>query len=160
MTVLQVYRDDGPFARWIARKLVRVASPGLATHPLAWLLPPLLRLLEYGTLIALTVLTARDALPFCFAFLAVQACHQYDTLYRLRHQGSPPASWVRAVGGGWEGRILVACVLALTGALGPGLLAGAIALGLVYAAESATSWTGFAGRPVEHPIEQPGEILE
>ena len=46
MTVLQVYRDDGPLAGWIVRR--RAGSP--VAHPLAWLGPPLVRLAEYGGL--------------------------------------------------------------------------------------------------------------
>ena len=65
-------------------------------------------------------------MPLCFALLAVLAFHHYDTVYRLRHQRLAPPAWLRAAGGGWEGRVLVACVLALAGVLGPGLLVAAV----------------------------------
>jgi hypothetical protein len=51
---------------------------------------------------------------------------------------------VRAVGGGWEGRLLAACVLALAGVLGPGLLVAAPALGAVFVTETVVSWARFA----------------
>jgi Family of unknown function (DUF5941) len=146
VTGLQIYRDDGPLLEWIAEKIPPRAKP----HPLAWLMPPLVRTLEYGLLITLTAFSDADAMPFCFALLCVLAFHHYDVVYRLRHQRLAPPPWVGAIGGGWEGRLLVAGVLALAGVLGPGLLVAAIALGLVYATESTLSWVRFgsAGRQV------------
>jgi hypothetical protein len=111
---------------------------------LAWLVPPLLRVLEYAFLIRLTLLADRDAMPLCFALLGVLAFHHYDTVYRLRHQKLAPPAWLRAAGGGWEGRVLAACVLALAGVLGPGLLVAAIALGVLYLTETVVSWVRYA----------------
>jgi hypothetical protein len=111
---------------------------------LAWLVPPLLRVLEYAFLIRLTVVADRDAMPLCFALLAALAFHHYDTVYRLRHQRLAPPAWLRAAGGGWEGRVLVACILALAGVLGPGLLVAAIALGALYLTETVVSWVRYA----------------
>lgn len=149
MSTLQAYRDDGPLARWIASKVERPGSPP-AGPPLAWLVPPLVRALEYGTLIALTAIVEPEALPACFAFLGVLAFRHYDTVYRLRHQRVAPPSWVQAVGGGWELRLAVAGLLALTGVLGPGLIAAALVLAPVYLTESAVSWIWFGQerRPV------------
>jgi hypothetical protein len=144
MTALQIYRDDGPLAAWIVGKVVPEASPGAVTHPLAWLAPPLLRVLDYGALIALTAAADADALPLCFAFLGVLAFHHYDMVYRLRHQRQTPSSWIRAVGGGWDGRLLVASALALGGGLRVGLLVAAVGLALVYVTESFLSWVRFA----------------
>lgn len=143
MTALQIYRDDGPLATWIAG---RRAASRLA-HPLAWLGPPLVRLAEFGALLALTTLSDPGAMPFCFAFLGVLALHHHDTVYRLRAYGVAPPAWVRWVGGGWDGRLAAAIVLALAGVLGPALLAATIVLGLVYAAESASAWRRLAGAP-------------
>lgn len=143
MTALQVYRDDGPLAAWILERLVSGGPRAGAAHPLEWLVPPILRVLEYGGLVALTAAVDRDALFLCFAFLGVLAFHHYDTVYRMRHQRVPPPAWVSAVGGGWEGRLLVAAVLALVGGLRFGLFAATVALALVYATESSTSWLRF-----------------
>lgn len=142
MSTLEAYRDDGP--------LVRLLTPRLAGEPRTrprrtdWLVPPFLRVVEYGLLIALTALAAPDALPVCYALLCVLAFHQYDIVYRLRHQRRIPPPWLQAVGGGWDGRLLVAAILALAGVLGWGLLAGTIALAVVYVAESVASWIRFA----------------
>lgn len=155
MTTLQAYRDDGPLADWVAGMLGPAGSHRADGHSLAWVVPPLLRALEYGFLIALTGLAEPDALPFCVAFLGVLAFHHYDTVYRLRHQRLVPPPWLRAIGGGWEGRMLIACVLALAGVLGLGLLATAVALAAVYVTESTVSWVRFgrAEGPALHEDE-------
>jgi hypothetical protein len=137
MSALEAFRDDGPLASGL-----HLAPSGR----LAWLVPPLLRALEYGGLIALTALAAPDAMPICFALLGVLAFHHYDIVYRLRAQGQAPPEWLRTAGGGWEGRLLIAAVLALAGetALRGGLLAGAIILGVLFVGESIASWIRFA----------------
>lgn len=110
----------------------------------AWLVPPLLRAVEYAFLIRLTVLADPDALPLCFALLAALAFHHYDVVYRLRQQGVAPPAWTRAIGGGWEGRLIVAALLAALGALGSGMLVAAVALGAVYVGESTVTWARYS----------------
>lgn len=189
MTALQVYRDDGPLAGRLGRRIgpalpaapvaltvlgalplalllalddgqpaavpalagvavfVAVAAAGTVradTGRLAWAVPPLLRLVEYAVLIRLTVLADRGAMPLCFAILGVLAFHHYDTVYRLRHQRVPPPAWVRAAGGGWDGRLIAAFALAALGALDAGLLVAAVGLGVVFVGESAISWLRFS----------------
>ena len=128
----------------VAVLVVAAGSQRPHTGRVSWLVPPLLRGLEYAFLIRLTVLADRDAMPLCFALLCVLAFHHYDTVYRLRHQRVPPPAWLRAAGGGWEGRMLVACVLALAGVLGPGLLVAALALGPLFVTETVVSWVRYA----------------
>ncbi len=130
----------------VAGSVVLAAAGSQRPHAgrFAWVVPPLLRALEYAFLIRLTVLADPDALPLCFALLAVLAFHHYDVVYRLRQQGSAPPGWTRAVGGGWEGRLIVGALLAALGALGPGMLVAAIALGAVYVGESTLSWTRYS----------------
>jgi hypothetical protein len=152
---LALYRDDGPLASWVGRTLARPAGG----HALGWLVPPLLRVVEYGGLTALTAVADPDRLPMCFALLVVLAFHHYDTAYRLRYQGRAPAAWVRTASGGWEGRIAVAGALALAGQLGPGLLVGTVYLGLVYALECSLSWARFDGRDRPAPLES-GDVVE
>ena len=159
MTALQAYRDDGPLAKWVAEKLA-IVDGRAEGHSLAWIVPPLLRALEYGFLIALTALVEPNAVPFCFAFLAVLAFHHYDVVYRLRYQHAEPPTWVRIAGGGWDGRIIVASLLALAGVLGPGLLAAAVVLALVWGAESASSWLRFARTPQATAHRDWGEEAE
>ena len=142
--------------------LAGAASGGADARPLTSVVPPILRAAEYAFLMAVTMLAEPDAMPLCFAFLAVVAFHHYDTVYRLRHQRAAPPRWVRAVSGGWDGRLLVAYVLALAGVLRLGFLAGAVVLALVYAAESTVSWLRFgrAKRPAEYEDEDEDDLVE
>ena len=108
-------------------------------RPLAWLVPPLLRAGEYSFFIALTAHADPDATPLAFVFVGVLAFHHYNAAYLLRHRGAAPPRWVYAVGGGWDGRMLIGSALALAGILDLGLLAGAVGLALVYASEATSS---------------------
>jgi hypothetical protein len=138
LNTLQIYRDDG-----LPATLVLRAAGGRAPDAFAWAVPPLVRLLDYGFLFGLTTAVERDAVPICFALLCVLAFHHYDVAYRLRNQGVAPPAWLLAVGGGWDGRLIVASALALAGVLRVGILVAAAVLGAVYAAESTASWLRF-----------------
>ena len=151
MTALEAYRDDGPLARAVGRALGRVVP--LGERRLAWLVPPLLRAIEYSFLIALTIIADPDAMPLCFALVAVVALHHYDTVYRLRHQRLAPPAWIDAIGGGWDGRMLLASVFALAGLLDAALLVASVGLALVYAVESTSSWLRY-GRARHAPDEE------
>lgn len=142
MNDLAVYRDNGPLASFVAGRIGSHRT-GRQAARLGWLVPPLLRALEYGVLIALTLVFDPDALAACFALLSALAFHHYDIVYRLRHQRARPPRWVEYVGGGWELRLLIAGLLAAVGWLEVGMLVAAIALGAVYVAESVNSWRRF-----------------
>jgi phosphatidylglycerophosphate synthase len=117
------YRDDGPLAARL-----------LAGARLSWLSVPLVRALEFGAVIAIVALADSAALPICFAFLAVLAFHQYDTVQRLEQGRAPLAS------GGWEGHVLFVGIAAIFGALGLFFVVVTIALGTYFVAEAALSW--------------------
>jgi hypothetical protein len=135
--------SDGAAAAAVAWfVLVSGLGAGRAASPRwAWTSPPMLRALEYGALIKLTALTDPGGMPACYALLAVLAFHHYDAVYRLRHQRVPPPAWTRLLGGGWDGRLVVATVLALAGGLAVAEVAAAIVLGVAFATESVASWT-------------------
>ncbi|MBW8820071.1 MAG: CDP-alcohol phosphatidyltransferase family protein, partial [Streptomyces sp.] len=80
---------------------------------LDWLIPPLFRAAEYGTVLILAAKAdVNGALPAAFGLVAAVAYHHYDTVYRIRgNAGAPPAWLVRAIGG-HEGRTLLVTVLA------------------------------------------------
>ena len=122
----------------------------------AWVPPPLLRLTEYGSLIALAALYGDDAVPACFAFLGALAFRHYDAVYRLRHQGSGPSELVRDLGGGWEGRLLLAYVLLVADVLTEGLYVAAGLVAVVSVAESVAAWLRFsrAQRPAMYADEE------
>lgn len=118
-----------------------------ALHPhlgrLDWLVPPLMRGIEYGYLAALGF--AQDVpAPVIYVLLAVLAYHHYDTVYRTR-QRLWPREWVFAAGLGWEGRMFIAAFAGLFGQLAPAYLVLAGYLGLLFGVESVTAWVK-AGR--------------
>jgi hypothetical protein len=110
------------------------------TDRLRWAVPPVLRAIEYGSVLWLGTLAGGAGPPAAFTFLAVVTFHQYDIVYRLRYQGVPPPRWVGDAAGGWEGRLIVAYVLFVAGALPAGLYALAVVLAALFAAESLRSW--------------------
>jgi hypothetical protein len=119
-----------------------LAGPG-STHPhtgrLDWLVPPIMRAIEYGYLATLGF--AHDvSKPLVYAFIGVLAYHHYDTVYRTR-QRLWPARWVFGAGFGWDGRMLIAAVATLAGVL-PwtfAVLGGYLAL--LFGVESVYTWT-------------------
>jgi phosphatidylglycerophosphate synthase len=123
------------------------------TGPLDWLVPPVLRAAEYGTVLVLAVRSeVNGALPAAFGLVAAVAYHHYDTVYRIRGgTGAPPHWLVRSIGG-HEGRVLavavVAAVLHDTG-FTLALTALASVLALVVLSESIRFWVS-SGAPAVH----------
>ena len=102
------------------------ASSGAPPRPkIRWAELPLLRGTEYMALIWIAALEGPDAYPAAFALLAALAFRHYDLVYRLRHRGVTPATWVNALSGGWDGRIVVGFLLLLAGALPAGYFVAA-----------------------------------
>jgi choline kinase len=141
-----------------AGALVYVLTSALAVaRPLKgaldWLVPPLFRAAEYGTVLALAGNAGvNGALPAAFGLVAAVAYHHYDTVYRIRgNAGAPPAWLVRAIGG-QEGRTLLLTVLAavLTAAqFKAALTVLAVVIALVVLVESVRFWVS-AGAPAVH----------
>ncbi|MGX1273545.1 DUF5941 domain-containing protein [Streptomyces phaeoluteigriseus] len=128
---------------------------------LDWLVPPLFRAAEYGTVLILAAKAdVNGALPAAFGLVAAVAYHHYDTVYRIRgNAGAPPAWLVRAVGG-QEGRTLLVAVLAavLTARqFTVALTVLAVAIALVVIAESVRFWVAAhrAGAPSVHDEGEP-----
>lgn len=114
-----------------------------ATHPhngrFDWLVPPVLRAIEYGYLAGLGLAQGVPA-PLVYVLLAVLAYHHYDTVYRTR-LGLRPGAWVLRAGLGWEGRMLVVAAAGLAGPLPFAYPALAAYLGVLFAGESLTTWS-------------------
>ncbi|MCZ7456797.1 DUF5941 domain-containing protein [Streptomyces sp. WMMC940] len=125
---------------------------------LDWLVPPVFRAAEYGTILILAALAdVNGALPAAFGLVAAVAYHHYDTVYRIRGgTGAPPHWLVRAVGG-HEGRTLAVALLAtLLGApqFTIALTVLAVAVALVVVAESVRFWVS-SGAPAVHDEGEP-----
>ncbi|MDQ0765771.1 DUF5941 domain-containing protein [Streptomyces canus] len=126
--------------------------------PLDWLIPPLFRAAEYGTVLILAAKAdVNGALPAAFGLVAAVAYHHYDTVYRIRgNAGAPPAWLVRAIGG-HEGRTLLVTVLAalLTASqFTVALTVLAVAVALLVLVESIRFWVS-AGAPAVHDEGEP-----
>jgi hypothetical protein len=142
---------------------VYVITSGLAVaRPLKgaldWLVPPVLRAAEYGTVLALAVRAdVPGALPAAFGLVAAVAYHHYDTVYRIRGgTGAPPRRLVQAIGG-HEGRVLAVTLLAAL-VTGTGfviaLTALAVAVALTVLVESIRFWVSSAA-PAVHDEGEP-----
>ncbi|BBC31383.1 CDP-alcohol phosphatidyltransferase [Streptomyces graminofaciens] len=129
--------------------------------PLDWLIPPLFRAAEYGTVLVLAAKAdVNGALPAAFGLVAAVAYHHYDTVYRIRGDAGAPPRWlVRAIGG-HDGRTLLVTVLAAL--LAPtefkvALTALAVAVALVVLVESIRFWVTAhkTGAPAVHDEGEP-----
>ncbi|WP_141581040.1 DUF5941 domain-containing protein [Actinomadura sp. WMMA1423] len=108
---------------------------------LDWLVPPILRGIEYGYLAVLGDARAVPA-PLVYVLLTVLALHHYDAAYRTR-QGRRPPRWVRLAGLGWEGRMLFTALAGLLAPLPFAYAALAAYLGVLSGGESAATWARY-----------------
>ena len=92
---------------------------------------------------------ARAAYPAAFALLSALAFRHYDLVYRLRHRAEVPPRWLNLLAAGWEGRLIIAYVLLVAGALPAAFFVWAGVLGAVSLAETVVGWRRFeqARRP-------------
>ncbi|MFD6290407.1 DUF5941 domain-containing protein [Streptomyces sp. NPDC060205] len=149
----------------LAAALYVLTSGAAVAQPLRgaldWLVPPLLRAAEYGTVLILAAKAdVNGALPAAFGLVAAVAYHHYDTVYRIRgNAGAPPHWLVRAIGG-HEGRTLLVTVLAALLAAEDfkvALTALAVAVALVVLFESIRYWVTAhrRGAPAVHDEGEP-----
>ncbi|MFJ6792924.1 DUF5941 domain-containing protein [Streptomyces sp. NPDC091268] len=133
-----------------------VAQPLKA--PLDWLLPPLFRAAEYGTVLVLAAKSeVHGALPAAFGLVAAVAYHHYDTVYRIRGGSGAPPHWLVRTIGGHEGRVLLTVVLATVlarDAFPVALTAAAVFVALVVLVESIRFWVS-SGAPAVHDEGEP-----
>lgn len=118
-----------------------LAGPG-STHPhdgrFDWLVPPILRLIEYA-FIAAVGFAHRLNPVLIFLVLGALAFHHYDLVYRLRQRVYPPP-WLATFGLGWDGRMMVVALTALSGWLTGGYVVLAVYLWALFGWESLTCW--------------------
>ncbi|SDK25860.1 hypothetical protein SAMN05421874_106171 [Nonomuraea maritima] len=127
-----------------------LAGPG-SSHPhdgrLDWLVPPILRLIEY-TFIAACGFANGVPPVLVFVLLGALAFHHYDLVYRLRQRVYPPP-WLATAGLGWDGRMIVVSVFALAGWLTGGFVLLALYLWAMFGWESLTCWLAAPATGVE-----------
>ncbi|MEU7861461.1 DUF5941 domain-containing protein [Nonomuraea sp. NPDC049141] len=122
-----------------------LAGPG-SSHPhdgrLDWLVPPVLRLIEYTFIAAIGF--AHDVPPvLIFALLGALAFHHYDLIYRLRQRVYPPP-WLSTFGLGWDGRMIVVSLAAVVGFVTGAFVLLALYLWVLFGWESLTCWLATA----------------
>ena len=131
--------------------LVGGASSGVpGRQKISWAVTPLMRLTEYAGLIWIAGLHGASAYPAAFALIFALQFRHYDLVYRLRHRGVVPARWVSALSLGWDGRLVLAYLLLVAGALPAGYYVVAAVLGMAFVGEAVYGWV-VVGR-VEPPI--------
>ena len=116
---------------------------------LRWTVPPALRAIEYAGLLWIGAVAGADVLPATFALLCAITYHHYETVYGQRHRAVSPPAWVNAVAGGWDGRLVVAVILLVAGALPAAFWILAALLAVLFVSESVAEWRRF------HAGEQP-----
>jgi Family of unknown function (DUF5941) len=135
--------DHGKGPALVAPVVVVLLAGPAAANPhkgrLDWLVPPIIRVVEYGYLATLGF-SLGVSKPLVYVLIGVLAFHHYDTVYRTRQKLMPPP-WLFRAGLGWEGRILIAAAGVLIGA--PTLVYAVLAtyLGVLYGSESVYTWT-------------------
>lgn len=140
-------------ALYVLTSAFAVAQP--LKGALDWLVPPMFRAGEYGTVLALAAVSGvNGALPAAFGLVAAVAYHHYDTVYRIRGgAGAPPRAVVRSAGG-HEGRTLIAALAAAAAAHSTGftvtLTVLAIAIALLVLAESIRFWVSSGAAAAVH----------
>jgi hypothetical protein len=113
-----------------------------------WVVPPLLRLGEYAGLLWIAALDGSSARPAAFAVLLALAFRHYDIVYGLRYRGAPVSDRLGVAALGWDGRLLLACVLLLTGALPAGYYVLAVMIAAVFAGAAIIDWSRARKQPV------------
>jgi hypothetical protein len=133
--------EDGMPALISPVALLLLTGPA-STHPhngrLDWLVPPVIRAIEYGYL---AVLGFSQGVPhwLVYVLLSVLVYHHYDTVYRTR-QGLWPPDWVFQAGLGWDGRMVIAAVAAVLGVPTLAYALMALYLGVLFIWESVRTW--------------------
>ncbi len=163
LVAIVVTGADAPRGLVLAAVVWAVLAGGASSgrplvDPLRWTVPPALRALEYAGLLWIAELAGPSALPAVFALLCVVTYHHYDVVYGQRHRGVRPQRWLQAVAGGWDGRLLVACVLMLAGALPAGLFVAAAILAVLFVGQTVAEWRGVArAQPSGHDAAAYGD---
>jgi hypothetical protein len=107
----------------------------------SWIVPPLLRAIEYAAIIWLAARAGAHDTGAAFALLAALAFRHYDLAYRLRHRGAVPPGWLSRLAGGWDGRLVAVWALGVASALPAALYVLAAVFAALFVAECVHAWT-------------------
>src|SRR5437868_4483492 len=107
------------------------------TRPMNWLVPTIIRRIEYGYLAVLGFAQGVSA-PLVYGLIAVLAFHHHDTVYRSR-LGLRSQAWALRAGLGWEGRMLLVALAGRYGLLSFAYAALAAYLGVLFVCEGVTT---------------------
>jgi hypothetical protein len=158
LLILGDWDGDAAVAVNVAAAVALGSLPSGATHRdrYRWLVPPLLRTIEFATI---AYLATRAGHPEAgYAFIAAVCFRQYDLVYRLRHRGTEADRIVSWLGLGWGGRLLLVLVLYLADAIPAGLYVAGVLLALLWVGDAIRAWT--AARPERTPIPMTAEEEE
>ena len=142
--------SDGMVAVGVAWFIVLagIASGRPHTDRFAWAVPGFLRVGEYIGLLWIAANAGDSGPAGAFALIAALTFRHYDLVYRQRFQGVAPPGWVQLVAGGWDGRLALAVLLLVAGALPAGMFLLASVLGSLFVAECVMSWVRLSVAPV------------
>jgi hypothetical protein len=145
LVAIAVKGDGASHGRLAAAIAWAILIGGLASsRPLVdrlrWAVPSALRVIEYAGLLWVASVAGASSLPAAFALLCAITYHHYDVVYGFRHRGGPLPRWAQAAGGGWDGRLLLALVLLLVGALPAGFYVMAVAVAALFIGVSIAQW--------------------
>jgi hypothetical protein len=138
------------FTPIVAVLLIGPGSSHAHDGRLDWLVPPILRLVEYVFVVCVGLAWEVPA-PLIFALLGAILFHHYDLVQRMRQRVYPP-SWLGTAGLGWEGRMLLVSLAALAEAVTAGFVVLAAYLWGLFLWESVTCWMA-AAEPASEPAE-------
>lgn len=111
------------------------------TSRIRWIVPPFLRIGEYGGLLWLGTLHGSSGVPAAFALLAALTLRQYDIVYGLRYRGAPVSDRLGVAALGWDGRLALGCVLLVTGAVPAGFYVLAAIIATVFSGAAIRDWS-------------------
>jgi phosphatidylglycerophosphate synthase len=132
----------GPAAAWLLVATALVLGAGLAARarhdgPLDWLVPAALRAAEYLMVVAVGLVCSVPP-PVVYLLLFVLALRHYDLTARME-KGAPGGSAARARLG-WDGRVVLLVLAALTGFATVGALLLAVGVGGTFMVRAVVDW--------------------
>lgn len=138
---LGVEADAAVLALVVAAVALAAAASGeVHAGKMDWIIPPSLRVLEYGAVTWLATLAGDPEAGF--AFLAAVSFRQYDLVYRLRHRGTESERTLARLGLGWGGRTVLVALLYLVGGIPAGLYIAAGLLATLWVGDAVRTWMG------------------